>query len=252
MSGAIDRAAVSVRAVSKAYGGVPAVDGISFELAPGSFVALVGPSGCGKSSLLEIMAGIRGADRGEVVVGGRRVDRPIRSVGVMFQEDTTLPWRTVYRNVAFPLEASRRDRHEIAAKVEAALRMVDLWEHRTMHPAALSGGMRQRVSLARVLATDPSVLLLDEPFGALDEQLRLRLGLEVQRICREQGRTAVLITHSIQEAVLLADRVLVLSGRPATVVQDLEVPLPDHRSADQLGDPRVAQVVAKVWASLAY
>lgn len=241
---------VSVKGISKAYNEVPTLCDISFDVAEGSLLSIVGPSGSGKSTLLEIMAGLRAPDDGEVMIGSQKIVRPDKSVGVMFQEDTTLPWRTVTRNVAFPLEAMKHRRADIRVAVERVLKVVGLWDYRESYPHELSGGMRQRVALARVLVSEPSLVLLDEPFGALDEQLRMRLGLDVTRISRDLGRTAVLITHSIQEAVLLSDRVLVLSKRPASIVLDMGIDLSWPRSMEMLSSPAATTAAADIWHAL--
>ena len=193
-----------------------AVDHVSFDVAPGEFLAVIGPSGCGKSTLFNVIGGLLDGYEGRVTVAGETVHGPHASIGMVFQEESTFPWRTVIENVAFPLEIAGQPK---AQRIERAKHFIDLvglrgFENR--YPAELSGGMRQRVSIARTLASEPKILLMDEPFAALDEQTRLLLGDKVLQIQDQLKQTTLLITHNITEAVQLSDRVLVMTYRPGT------------------------------------
>ena len=203
--------------------GVVAIDGVELTVEEGQFVALLGPSGCGKSTLLRLVAGLDAPSGGRVELVGDP------QLAYVFQDPHLLPWRTVLRNVALPLELRGVAKSEAAAKAQEALTGVDLAEWGAHYPAQLSGGMRMRVSLARALVTEPRVLLLDEPFGALDELTRLRLDERLRALWRERGLTVLFVTHSISEAVLLAERALVFSPRPARIALDLEIELPADR-----------------------
>jgi NitT/TauT family transport system ATP-binding protein len=233
-------------------GEVIALDRVDLQVRQGEFVAVCGPSGCGKTTLLEILSGLRMPSEGGVRLAGQRVDGPRPEIGIVFQEDSTFPWRTVGSNVGFGLELAGVGRRERAARVAEMIRMVGLKGFEGAFPSQLSGGMRQRVSIARALATRPSVVVMDEPFGALDEQTRLLLGGELLRVVDETDATVVLVTHSIQEAALLADRIVVLSARPSRVHTVIDNPLPRPRTAALLASAEFALVTREVWASLAY
>jgi NitT/TauT family transport system ATP-binding protein len=213
-------------------GWLPVLEGISFEVEEGEFVCLVGPSGCGKTTLLRLVAGLERPTSGRVLLDGMEVDRPSRSVGIVFQEPTLMGWRTVEANVALPLEVNRVPQGKALRRARALLELVGLSGFEEAYPAQLSGGMAQRVALARALVHDPRILLLDEPFGALDALTRERMALELLRIWRARRKTVVMVTHSVPEAVFLADRVLVLGPRPASVVAQMEVHLPRPRTAE--------------------
>jgi NitT/TauT family transport system ATP-binding protein len=219
---------------SEAGGEVPALAGIDLSVAAGDFVALLGPSGCGKSTLLRLVAGLdrpeRGAVRGET---GR--------VGMVFQEAHLLPWRDVRANVALPLELLRVPAAERLRRTDAALQKVGLADAAERYPAELSGGMKMRASLARALVTEPRLLLLDEPFAALDELTRLALDDELRRLWRAAGVTVLFVTHSIAEAAYLAERVVVLSRRPARLVLDHRLALPAERAAALRAEPAFAR-----------
>ncbi|MFI6349037.1 ABC transporter ATP-binding protein [Streptomyces sp. NPDC050560] len=217
---------------------VRAVDTVSFRVGPGEFVALVGPSGCGKSSLLMAVAGLTPC-RGTITTQGRRVRRPDRSVGQVFQSAALFPWRNVLGNVQYGLRVRGDGRAAARARAMEMLELVGLTEHARKYPHELSGGMQQRVNLARALAVDPEILLLDEPFAALDAQTREDMQDELLRIWQETRKTTLLVTHQIDEAVLLADRVVVLSRGPASQVQEtVEVGLPRPRDERVKDDPR--------------
>jgi NitT/TauT family transport system ATP-binding protein len=224
---------------------VEALGGIDIVVEPGQVVALIGPNGSGKSTLLRVIAGLLRPDRGSVVIDGQAVTGPSSRVGLVFQEPRLLPWRTTAANVAYPLELSGVARADRDARVERLLDTVGLRDAAALIPSRLSGGMRQRAALARTLATEPAVLLLDEPFSALDELTRERLNLELLEIAAREGSTVLIVTHSVQEAIFLADRVVVLSERPGRVVADLPIDLARPRS---LGDLDAAVVSATAMA----
>src|SRR6185369_13452461 len=218
-----------------------ALDGIGLTVEPGELVALIGPNGSGKSTLLRVLAGLLPPDRGSVSIDGRRVDGPDPRVGLVFQEPRLLPWRTTAANVEYPLELAGVARAVRDAKVAALLDTVGLTRAAAQVPSQLSGGMRQRAALARTLALEPAVLLLDEPFSALDELTRERLNLELLAIHARTATTIVVVTHSVQEAIFLADRVVVLSERPGRVAADIPIDLPRPRSLVDLDAAAVGE-----------
>jgi NitT/TauT family transport system ATP-binding protein len=216
----------------------------------GSFVSIVGPSGCGKSTLLSLVAGMGQPTTGEVVIGDRVVTSPDRSVGFVFQEESALPWKTVEENVAFGLKlagVSRTEQHRIADEM---LTLVGLRGFNQAYPSELSGGMRQRVAIARTLALDPTVLLMDEPFGALDQQTRLLIGAEVRRIWRETHKTIAFVTHDIQEAIMLSEQVWVMSFRPAEIVDVIDIDLPEDRDPSIVASDRFNELFARIWSTV--
>lgn len=226
--------AVRIEQVHKTFsGGVAAVNGVDLDIAPGAFVALVGPSGCGKSTLLRIVAGLDSATRGRVVLSpsSEQAHASRAPIAYVFQDAHLLPWRSVLDNAALPLELSGMDRTERRARAHEMLAHVGLGDFTTRFPAELSGGMRMRVSLARALVTRPRLLLLDEPFGALDELTRGRLDEQLRALWQELGMTVLFVTHSLSEAAWLAERVIVFSPRPARVVLDRTPELPRQRTA---------------------
>jgi NitT/TauT family transport system ATP-binding protein len=206
-----------------------AMVGVDLTVARGEFVAIVGPSGCGKTTLLNLVAGLLHEYRGQAHFGGRRIDGPGRERAVVFQSPSLLPWRTVHANIAYGLELQGASRAEIERRVDRYLRMVGLQGFAGSYPRELSGGMQQRVNLARALAVEPELLLLDEPFSALDALTREAMQVELQSIWLQTRATALLVTHQIDEAVFLADRVVVLSARPGRIVADVAVDLPRPR-----------------------
>ena len=236
---------VELRGVDVRYGALPALAGVDLAVRRGEFVTLVGPSGCGKSTLLRLVAGLA-----ERTGGALRVDSPRRALAFVFQDPTLLPWRTVHANVRLPLEIAGRPDDEQRAAADAALALVGLAEFAAAHPAELSGGMRMRASLARALVARPELLLLDEPFGALDELTRERLDDELMRLWEKERWTVLAVTHSVHEAVLLSDRVVVLSPRPGRVVAELAIDLPRPRRAELLADPAFAALAGEVRAHL--
>jgi NitT/TauT family transport system ATP-binding protein len=227
-----------------------ALDGVTFDVAAGEIVALIGPNGSGKSTLLRVIGGLLTPDRGEVRLDGAVISGPDPRVGLVFQEPRLLPWRTTASNVAYPLELAGMERAARTARVDAILRTVGLEAASGQVPSQLSGGMRQRAALARTLTLEPQVLLLDEPFSALDELTRERLNLELLAITERAGTTIVVVTHSVNEAIFLADRVIVLSARPGHVAAELPIDLPRPRSLGDLDAATVTAAAAAIRASL--
>jgi NitT/TauT family transport system ATP-binding protein len=243
-------AAVSVRSVQKRFarGQVQALQDIDLEIAPQEFVSLIGPSGCGKSTLLRIIGDLIEPSSGEVIVNGKpahraRVDR---DYGIVFQDPVLYDWRTVQRNIALPLELSGWGRDKRQRRVQEMLELVELTGFGGHHPWQLSGGMQQRVAIARALAFSPPLLLMDEPFGALDEMTRERLNDELLRIWQASGSTVVFVTHSIAEAVYLSTRVVVMSARPGRIAGIVDVDLPHPRTVDTREEPRFFELVTQV------
>jgi NitT/TauT family transport system ATP-binding protein len=211
-----------------------ALRNVSLDCEPGSFTALIGPSGCGKSTLLKIIAGLDHPDQGAVLIGGAAPIEKCRqgALGVAFQDAALLPWRTVRQNIALPLQVLGRSLSNQASRIEQLIDLVGLRGFEDARPGQLSGGMRQRVAIARTLVTEPSVLLLDEPFGALDQILRRSMNLELQRIWLESRPTTVLVTHGIDEALFLADRIVVMQRNPGRIACIVEVPFARPRRAE--------------------
>ena len=233
-----------------AEGAITALDDVSFTVSPGEFLALIGPSGCGKSTLFNIIGGLLGGYAGTVTVAGEKVSGPHAAIGMVFQEESTFPWRNVIDNVAFPLEiagVAKRERIEQARRFVA---MVGLDGFERRYPAELSGGMRQRVSMARTLASEPKILLMDEPFASLDEQTRLLLGDKVLQIQQQLKQTTLLITHNITEAVQLADRILVMTYRPGKVKRIVDIKLPRPRTSEIVSSEAFGRYVAQIWSDL--
>jgi NitT/TauT family transport system ATP-binding protein len=231
-------------------GVITAVEGISLDVPKGRFVSLIGPSGCGKSTLFNVIGGLLEGYEGRVLIDGHPVDGTHRDVGMVFQEESTFPWLTTIENVAFPLEAAGVRKAERLDRARALLRLVGLEGFENRYPAELSGGMRQRTAIARTLAFEPKLLLMDEPFGALDEQTRLLLGDQVLRIHRELEQTSLLITHSITEAVQLSDQVVVVTYRPGRVKRIVEIDLPRPRTSEILSSAAFGRLVAAIWNDL--
>jgi NitT/TauT family transport system ATP-binding protein len=210
-------------------GYLSAVEDVSFEVAPGEFLCIVGPSGCGKSTLLRLLAGLLQPDQGQIYLHGQPLSGPRHEIGLVFQKANLMPWRTVSDNVILPLQVQRFPLSEAQERVTRALELVDLVEFADSYPHELSGGMAQRVAIARALTYEPEILLLDEPFGALDALTRENLNQELMRVWEISRKTVVMVTHNIREAVFLADRVLVLSQRPGRVAKIIPVTLPRPR-----------------------
>jgi NitT/TauT family transport system ATP-binding protein len=243
-------AVVSLRGVSKAFGkgGVVALSGIDLEVRPREFVSLIGPSGCGKSTLLRVIGDLVQPTEGDVVVNGKSAHqaRLDRDYGIVFQDAVLYDWRSVSKNISLPLEMLGWSRRRRGDRVRELLELMELSGFESHHPWQLSGGMQQRVSIARALSFEPALLLMDEPFGALDEMTRERLNGELLRIWDETGSTIVFVTHSIAEAVFLSTRVVVMSPRPGRIAGVVEVDLPQPRTADTREQPRFFELVTAV------
>jgi NitT/TauT family transport system ATP-binding protein len=241
---------VRVEGVTKTFprGNVTALQDIDLELATGEFVSLIGPSGCGKSTLLRVIGDLIEPTAGSVTVNGKpaRQARIDRDYGIVFQDAVLFEWRTVSKNIALPLEMLGWDRERRKARVQEMLDLVELTSFGDHHPWQLSGGMQQRVSIARALAFEPALLLMDEPFGALDEMTRERLNLELLSIWQTLASTVVFVTHSISEAVFLSTRVVVMSPRPGRIAGVVDIDLPARRTNETREDPRFFELVTQV------
>ena len=231
-------------------GVLTAIDHVSLSVAPGEFVGVIGPSGCGKSTLFNVIGGLLDGYDGTVKVAGERVRGPHPAIGMIFQEESTFPWRNVLDNVAFPLEIAGMPRAERYDRAHHFVKLVGLDGFERRYPAELSGGMRQRVSMARTLAAQPKILLMDEPFASLDEQTRLLLGDKVLQIQQQLKQTTLLITHNITEAVQLSDRVVVMTYRPGKVKRMVEINLPRPRSSEIVSSEAFGRYVAQIWSDL--
>jgi NitT/TauT family transport system ATP-binding protein len=225
---------------------------VSLRCEAGSFTALIGPSGCGKSTLLRIIAGLERPDAGIALIGGETPLQKCRTgaLGVAFQDSALLPWRTVRQNIALPLQILRRHTHDARDKIERLIDLVGLKGFENARPGQLSGGMRQRVAIARTLVTDPSVLLMDEPFGALDQILRRSMNIELQRIWMESRATTLLVTHGIDEALFLADRVVVMHRNPGRIAKIVDIPFPRPRLPELFSAPEFHRLEDEVAAHL--
>ena len=245
-------ASIGVEHLTKRYPtGTVALDDVNLEIADNEFVAIVGPSGCGKSTLLRIMAGLDAATDGRVVVEGAVSEKPELPSATVFQEASLFPWMRVGENVAFAFDSLGVPRDEIARRVRDVLGLVGLGGYERAWPHELSGGMKQRAAVARAFVTDPPVLYMDEPFGALDEQTRVGLANELMRLWERSPKTVVFVTHGIEEAVTLADRVVVLSARPGSVKEIVPITFPRPRDAVALrGDPAFGAHVVRLWELL--
>jgi NitT/TauT family transport system ATP-binding protein len=231
-------------------GGVEALRGISLTIADGEFVAIVGPSGCGKSSLLKLILGLQRATRGTISLAGTAIDGPSRGIGAVFQSPVLLPWRTIAENVLLPVDVMKLDRKIVAARAAGLLRMAGLGGFEQRYPFELSGGMQQRAAIVRALVHDPNLLMMDEPFAALDALTREQMALELQRIWLASGKTVVFITHSISEAVFLADRIVVMSARPGRIVASFANRAPRPRSFADMAAPALADLGVEIRRSL--
>jgi NitT/TauT family transport system ATP-binding protein len=246
--------ALAIESVTKRFatadGVVTALESVSFAVAKGEFVALIGPSGCGKSTLFNIIGGLIGDYGGRVLVDGEGIHGSHRAIGMVFQEESTFPWRTTLDNIAFPLEVAGVDKRARHARARELVKLVGLEGFESRYPSELSGGMRQRTALARTLAFEPKILLMDEPFAALDEQTRLLLGDKLLQIQQSLQQTTLLITHNIAEAVQLADRVAVMTFRPGRLKRIFKIDLPRPRDSEIVGSPAFGQYVAQIWNDL--
>ena len=247
---------LEVQGVTKRFGpeatGIVAVQDVSFDVRPGEFVSIIGPSGCGKSTLFGMVGGLVDGWQGRIRVDGADIQPGAthRHIGMVFQEESTFPWRTVIENVALPLEAQGLNKSERMDRARHFVGIVGLDGFENSFPHQISGGMRQRTAIARTLAYAPRILMMDEPFGSLDEQTRLLLGDTVLRIQQELDQTILLITHSIAESVQLSDRVLVMTYRPGRLKRFVDIDLPRPRSSANVGDPRFGRLVAEIWGDL--
>jgi NitT/TauT family transport system ATP-binding protein len=243
---------VEIKDLTKRFGETTALQGIDLEIEPGEFVSLIGPSGCGKSTLLRIIGDLIQPTSGTASVNGKpvRQARIDRDYGIVFQDAVLYDWRTVGKNIALPLELARWNRRRRMAKVKEMLDLVELTGFENHHPWQLSGGMQQRVAIARALSFDPSLLLMDEPFGALDEMTRERMNMELLRIWEASRSTVVFVTHSIAEAVFLSTRIVVMSPRPGRVSNVITVDLPQPRTATTREEPRFFELVTDVREAL--
>jgi NitT/TauT family transport system ATP-binding protein len=244
---------ISVKELNKTYGtreGAPiyALSNVSLEITRGEFVTVVGPSGCGKTTLLKILAGILKKSSGTILVNGNPINAPSRQLGVVFQEPLLLPWRNILQNIMVPVEIQGRDRAKFGAAAQQLLTLVGLEGFEQKYPRELSGGMQQRVGIARALIHDPDLLLMDEPFGALDARTREQMNLELMDIWSEKKKTILLITHSIAEAVFLADRIVVMSPRPGRIAEIIVVDLPRPRHLEIINTDVFGAYVKRVRA----
>ncbi len=244
--------AVEVSGLGHVYmgreGAVPALSGIDLTVPAGRFLVIVGPSGCGKTSLLMMLAGLRTPSSGSILCDGRPIPKPDPArVGVVFQEASLYPWLTAVENVEFPLVLKKAPHDERRARAEAMLNLVGLDGFGGRYPHELSGGMKQRVSIARGLVQDPPVLLMDEPFAALDEQTRMTMGHELLRIWSKTSKTVVFITHSLTEAVYLADEVIVMSARPGRILDRVTIDLPRPRTYQMMATDVFGQLRERIW-----
>ena len=229
---------------------VTALDGVSLRIRRGEFISLLGPSGCGKSTLLNIVAGFQSATSGQILQNGRKITKPDPSRTVVFQDYALFGWMTVQQNVEFGLKAKGMPKAQRAELARSLIATVQLSGFEDKFPHQMSGGMKQRAAIARALAPDPDILLMDEPFGALDAQTRVLLQEEIARISSETKKTVIFVTHGIDEAIFLADRVVVMSPRPGRVREEVLVPLPRPRTADMRSDPWFVSTVKDLWETL--
>ncbi|MBL8335618.1 MAG: ABC transporter ATP-binding protein [Rhodoferax sp.] len=244
---------IEVRSLQKVYASqgaapVQALQDIDFSIREGAFVSIVGPSGCGKSTLLQILGGLLPASAGQVLVAGTPVTGPMPGkIALVFQDATLMPWKSAIDNVLFPLEIQKVPREERLRRGDQYLKLVGLEGAAHRLPHQLSGGMKQRVSIARGLAQEPRIILMDEPFGALDEQNRIKMGHELLRIWEATGKTIVLITHSLTEAIFLSDTVIVMGAHPGRILERVEIELPRPRTYDVIGSPEFGAIRNRLW-----
>jgi NitT/TauT family transport system ATP-binding protein len=241
--------AVRVRRAAMDYGGgEPALVDVDLDLEEGEFLSIVGPSGCGKSTLLKLISGLERPSAGEILVRGRRVTETPTGIGFMFQRDALLPWATVRQNIEVGLECGGFPKQQRAARIEELLDFTGLQRFGDYYPSALSGGMRQRVALCRILAYAPDIYLMDEPFGALDAQTKVLMGQELLKIWSRYRKGIIFVTHDIEEAVSLSDRVVVMTGRPGRVKSQYRIDLPRPRDARRVRrEPRFHELVEAIW-----
>lgn len=241
---------IRVRNLGKRYNTLEVFRDINFDVGAREIVAIVGPSGCGKTTLLRCINGLLTYDTGEIWADNQRVDGPIQGMAMVFQHFGLFPWKTVFDNVAYGLRMDGVPKAEIARRVPEFIRLVGLTGFEKAYPYQMSGGMQQRCGLARALAVEPSVLLMDEPFAAVDAQTREILQFELLRIWEDRPTAMIFVTHSIEEAVLLGHRVIVLKGRPSGIHEIIDIDLPNPRTRDTLREPRFAELRERVWSTL--
>ncbi len=246
---------LDIRGVGKSFRAanghtVHALSDVSLTLDEGEFVSIIGPSGCGKSTLFNIVGGMLTDFDGSVTVDGKEIRGPHREIGMVFQEESTYPWRTASRNVELPLEIAGVPASERRERAHKLIKLVGLEGFEDRYPGELSGGMKQRISIARTLAFQPRIMLMDEPFGALDEQTRLLLGDKILQIWQEIRQTTMLITHNITEAVQMSDRVVVMSHRPGRIKRIIDIDLPRPRSSENIADKAFGDYVGMIWSDL--
>jgi NitT/TauT family transport system ATP-binding protein len=248
---------LSLRNVSKVFTSsengldqVQAINDVSLAVSAGELLSIIGPSGCGKSTLLRIIGGLLPATAGDLNVGNERVNGPHPWIAMVFQEESTFPWRTTLANVEFGLEMRGVPQNERRKKAREMIGLVGLVGFEQRYPSELSGGMKQRVAIARALVLEPKILLMDEPFGALDEQTRIILGEELLRIRDELKQTIILVTHNINESVQLSDRVMVMTARPGRVKSIVDIDLPHPRDSTIIASDRFGRLVGQVWSAL--
>lgn len=246
-----------MRGITRVYSGsggsagVQALAETDLRLRRGEFYSVIGPSGCGKSTLLDLLAGLSRPTTGEILFEGRPLEgRVPDGLGVVFQEDASFSWLTVADNIVFGLRRADVDAAEIARRLDYALRLMDLVDFAKAYPAQLSGGMRQRVCIARTLVMQPRIILLDEPFGSLDAQTRLIMGDELLKVWRETGATVLLITHALDEAAMLSDRIGIMSARPGRIIEEVETRWPRERDSRIAADPVFGNITARLWSVL--
>jgi NitT/TauT family transport system ATP-binding protein len=250
------KGAVEVRGVNKSFprhqggGELRVLNDVSFSLDAGTFICLVGPSGCGKSTLLRIIDGLIPPDSGEVLIGGEKVREPSLDRGFVFQQFNLLPWRTVLGNVEFGLENLGVKRQERRRRAHEVIKLVDLEGFESYYPSQLSGGMQQRVGLARAIAVEPTILLMDEPFGSVDDQTRMLLQDELLKIWEQAQKTVIFVTHDIEEALYLGDKIVVMRARPSRITRILEVPFGRPRTDEIRGTPEMGQLKQEIWEEL--
>jgi NitT/TauT family transport system ATP-binding protein len=241
---------IHISGVSKTYrtrdGDVPSLRPLDFHINDGEFFVIVGPSGCGKSTMLKMISGLLAPTTGEILVDGNKVTEPHGDVGIVFQNALLLPWRNILNNVLMPIDMKGLPRDRYIDRARQLLKMVGLEGFETKLPWQLSGGMQQRASICRALVHDPKIMLMDEPFGALDAMTREKMNVELSRIQRDTGKTVLLITHSIPEAVFLGDRVLVMTERPGAIAAIYDVPLGRERTLDAMANPVFTELVARI------
>ena len=249
---AASQPAIELHGVGKSYEGseegLRALHDIELEIRKGEFVAVVGPSGCGKSTLMRMVAGLIPQSDGEILVGGSPVRGARHDIGIVFQSPVLFPWRSVIENVLIPVDVQRLGRKQNLGKAQDLLKLVGLRDFENRYPSELSGGMQQRVGIARALINDPALLLMDEPFGALDAMTREHMNVELQRLWLSRVNTVLFITHSISEAVFLADRVVVMTPRPGRIADVIDIDLPRERSLDVMSTPGFGEHVRRIRA----